>query len=60
MFVKIIYNPLHHLIFIFQLNVKGYNDKLTILLTKIVERMSQFVVDPERLEIFKEIVSKHS
>jgi len=37
------------------LNVKGYNDKLTILLTKIVERMSQFVVDPERLEIFKEI-----
>uniref|UniRef100_A0A0B7AYG5 Insulin-degrading enzyme n=2 Tax=Arion vulgaris TaxID=1028688 RepID=A0A0B7AYG5_9EUPU len=37
------------------LSIKGYNDKLPILLKKIVEKMTTFQVDPERLAIFKEI-----
>ncbi|XP_059153920.1 insulin-degrading enzyme-like isoform X2 [Physella acuta] len=37
------------------LTIKGYNDKLPILLEKIVEKMASFKVDPTRLEIFKDI-----
>ena len=44
------------LILSLQLSVKGYNDKLTILLKKILEKMATFVVDPTRLAIFKEMV----
>ncbi|GFS16143.1 insulin-degrading enzyme-like [Elysia marginata] len=41
------------------LSVKGYNDKLTILLKKILEKMATFVVDPNRLAIFKEMHSRN-
>ncbi|GFO42674.1 insulin-degrading enzyme [Plakobranchus ocellatus] len=41
------------------LSVKGYNDKLTILLKKIIEKMATFVVDPTRLAIFKELHSRN-
>ncbi|KAK0053563.1 insulin-degrading enzyme-like isoform X1 [Biomphalaria pfeifferi] len=37
------------------LTVRGYNDKLPILLEKIVKKMATFKVDPSRLTIFKEI-----
>ncbi|BFZ09211.1 hypothetical protein BsWGS_12249 [Bradybaena similaris] len=37
------------------LAVKGYNDKLPILLKKIMDKMTSFQVDPERLAIFKDI-----
>ncbi|RUS88685.1 hypothetical protein EGW08_003580, partial [Elysia chlorotica] len=40
------------------LSVRGYNDKLTILLKKILEKMTTFVVDPSRLAIFKEMLSR--
>ncbi|XP_050730176.1 insulin-degrading enzyme-like isoform X1 [Eriocheir sinensis] len=34
--------------------VKGYNDKLHVLLEKIMERMTSFQVDPKRFEILKD------
>ncbi|XP_045108140.1 insulin-degrading enzyme-like isoform X1 [Portunus trituberculatus] len=34
--------------------VKGYNDKLHVLLEKIMERMTSFTVDPKRFEILKD------
>ncbi|KAH9525028.1 hypothetical protein Btru_000137 [Bulinus truncatus] len=37
------------------LTVRGYSDKLPILLEKIVKKMATFKVDPSRLAIFKEI-----
>ncbi|CAL1547485.1 unnamed protein product [Lymnaea stagnalis] len=37
------------------LTVKGYSDKLPILLEKILEKMATFKVDPNRLAIFKDI-----
>ncbi|PVD29637.1 hypothetical protein C0Q70_08892 [Pomacea canaliculata] len=36
------------------LEVKGYSDKLDILLKKIVERLTTFVIDPQRFDIIKE------
>ncbi|XP_066956310.1 insulin-degrading enzyme [Macrobrachium rosenbergii] len=36
------------------LSVKGYNDKLHVLLEKILERMTSFEVDPKRFEILKD------
>ncbi|KAK7485900.1 hypothetical protein BaRGS_00022895, partial [Batillaria attramentaria] len=36
------------------LEVKGYNHKLDILLKKIMERLTTFVVDPQRFDIIKE------
>ena len=46
-----------HIVFIFpQLTVKGYNDKLVTLLERVVEKMTEFTVDPARLAIFKELV----
>ena len=39
-----------------QLEVKGYNDKLEILLMKILDRLTNFTVDPQRFNIIKEMV----
>jgi secreted Zn-dependent insulinase-like peptidase len=39
-----------------QLEVRGYNDKLDILLKKIMERLTNFTVDPQRFDIIKELV----
>ncbi|KAL8568009.1 hypothetical protein ACOMHN_029184 [Nucella lapillus] len=36
------------------LEVKGYNDKLEILLKKILDRLTTFTVDPQRFDIIKE------
>lgn len=36
------------------LSIKGYNDKQHILLTKIMEKLTTFKVDPKRFEILKE------
>lgn len=48
---------MHPLPSLFQLLVKGYNDKLHVLLEKIMERMTSFQVDPKRFEILKDAVS---
>ncbi|XP_071090018.1 insulin-degrading enzyme-like [Haliotis cracherodii] len=37
------------------LSVKGYNDKLHVLLQKIIERFTTYKVDPKRYEIIKEL-----
>ncbi|XP_046548482.1 insulin-degrading enzyme-like [Haliotis rubra] len=37
------------------LSVKGYSDKLHVLLQKIVERFTTYTVDPKRYEIIKEL-----
>ncbi|KAL4232280.1 hypothetical protein ACF0H5_009851 [Mactra antiquata] len=37
------------------LSVKGYSDKLDVLLKKIVEKMVSFKIDPKRFEILKEM-----
>lgn len=42
---------------VFQLTVKGYNDKLHVLLEKIVEQMTSFSVAPKRFEMVKDAVS---
>lgn len=44
------------LLSIFQLSVKGYSDKLHVLLKKIMEKMVTFKIDPKRYEILKELV----
>ena len=40
-----------------QLGVKGYSDKLSVLLEKLVEKMVSFEIDPKRYEVLKEFVS---
>ena len=47
---------LYALVFFFQLSIGGYNQKQKVLLTKILEKMTTFKVDPKRFEIFKEMV----
>ena len=37
-----------------QLSVKGYSDKLPILLKKLIEKLTTFVIDPQRFKILKE------
>ncbi|KAK9508348.1 hypothetical protein O3M35_005934 [Rhynocoris fuscipes] len=39
------------------LAIGGYNDKQKVLLEKIVEKMTNFKIDPKRFEILKESVS---
>lgn len=40
-----------------QLGISGYNNKLHVLLDKIMEKMTNFKIDPKRYEILKENVS---
>ncbi|XP_060579124.1 insulin-degrading enzyme-like, partial [Ruditapes philippinarum] len=40
------------------LSVKGYNDKLDVLLRKILEKMVSFKIDPKRFEILKELYGR--
>jgi len=42
---------------LFQLEVKGYNDKQIVLIEKILQKMSRFEIDPKRFEVIKELVS---
>ena len=42
---------------VFQLSVKGYNHKQPVLLRKILERMTDFQLDPKRFPVIKERVS---
>jgi len=37
-----------------QLKVKGYSDKLPILLKKLVDKLTNFTIDPQRFKILKE------
>ena len=46
-----------NLLFIFQLNIKGYNDKQQVLLEKVLDKVTSFTVDPKRFEILKDAVS---
>ena len=41
---------------IYQLGVKGYSDKLDVLLRKVLEKLVSFKPDPKRYEILKEMV----
>ena len=43
--------------FVVQLAIKGYNHKQPVLLKKILERITNFQVDPKRFSVFKERVS---
>jgi len=36
------------------LSVKGYSDKLPILLKKLVDKLTSFTIDPQRFKILKE------
>ena len=36
--------------------MKGYSDKLDVLLKKVIEKLVSFKVDPKRYEILKELV----
>ena len=40
-----------------QIGLSGYNEKLPILLEKVMSKMTNFQVDEKRLEILKELVS---
>lgn len=40
-----------------QLGVGGYNHKQHVLLSKIMEKLTNFQIDPKRFEILKENVS---
>lgn len=40
--------------------MKGYNDKMAILATNIMDKLKAIVVDPQRLEIVKEKVCPHN
>ncbi|KAL3863624.1 hypothetical protein ACJMK2_005374 [Sinanodonta woodiana] len=40
------------------LTVKGYSDKLFVLLTKIVEKLATFQIDPKRYEILMELYKR--
>ena len=40
-----------------QLSVKGYSDKVDVLLRKVVEKLVTFKPDPKRYEILKELVN---
>lgn len=40
-----------------QLSIKGYNDKQHVLLSKIMDKMTNFTVDQQRFDILKEAVS---
>ena len=42
---------------VLQLEVKGYSDKLEILLRKILDRLSNFTINQQRFDIIKEAVS---
>lgn len=37
--------------------MKGYHEKQPVLLRKILEKLTEFKVDPKRFEIHKEMVS---
>jgi insulysin len=37
-----------------KLSLKGYNDKLPTLLQKLIEKLTTFIVDPQRFNILKE------
>ena len=37
-----------------ELSVKGYSDKFSVLLAKLVDKLTSFVVDPQRFHILKE------
>ncbi|KAL5021570.1 hypothetical protein ScPMuIL_000725 [Solemya velum] len=40
------------------LSLKGYNDKLGVLLKKIMQKLTSFQVDPKRYEILKELFTR--
>ncbi|WAR20847.1 IDE-like protein [Mya arenaria] len=41
-----------------QLSVKGYNDKLDVLLMRVLEKMVTFEIDPKRYDIIKELYGR--
>ena len=45
-------------LYVVQVSVKGYNDKLHILLQKIVDKMCTYELEPQRFDILKEEVSE--
>jgi secreted Zn-dependent insulinase-like peptidase len=44
-------------VYVFQLSIGGYNSKQHVLLDKIMEKLTNFKIDPKRFEILKENVS---
>lgn len=56
--MRVVFNQLINvMLFNFKLSVGGYNDKQAILLDKILQKMTNLEVDPQRFEILKENVS---
>ena len=45
------------LLFVFQVQVDGYNHKQQSLLNRIMEKMTAFQIDEKRFEVIKETVS---
>ena len=41
-----------------QVLVSGYHHKQSILLQKIIEKMSQFTINPKRFDAFKELLTR--
>lgn len=54
MFVIII----QYSIFLCQVTFGGYNHKQVVLLSKIMDRMTHFIVDPKKFDIFKELLGR--
>jgi hypothetical protein len=57
MFVNIFLKTKINYVYGFQLGVGGYNSKQHVLLDKIMEKLTNFKIDPKRFEILKENVS---
>lgn len=45
---------------ILQIGVSGYNEKLPVLLRKVVDKLVNFEIDAKRFEIIKELVSANA
>jgi hypothetical protein len=56
-FVNIFLKSKINYVYGFQLGVGGYNSKQHVLLDKIMEKLTDFKIDPKRFEILKENVS---
>jgi hypothetical protein len=57
MFVNVFFKTKNKYNYGFQLGVGGYNSKQHVLLDKIIEKLTNFKIDPKRFEILKENVS---
>lgn len=51
------FESLVNLCYCVQLSVRGYYDKQTVLVQKIMDKLVNFKVDPKRFEILKDTVS---